>query len=115
MKNFVQPGDVVSVTAPANVSAGAGVLVGSLFGVAVNTALSGAAVEVATRGVFDMVKAGSQAWTQGVKVYWDDTAKNCTTAAAAGANKLIGVALAAVGSGAGETTGRVLLTGAFTI
>lgn len=113
MKNFVQPGYVISVTAPANVSAGAGVLVGSIFGVAVNTALSGAAVEIATRGVFDLTKAGSQAWTVGVRVYWDDTAKNCTTTA--GTNKLIGVAAAAVGSGAGETIGRVFLTAAFTI
>ena len=56
MKNFVQPGDVISVTAPASASAGAGVLVGSIFGVAVNTALSGAAVEIATRGVFDLTK-----------------------------------------------------------
>lgn len=115
MKNFVQPGEVVSVTAPADVASGAGVLVGSLFGVAVNSALSGAAVEVALTGVYDLVKAGSQAWTVGARIYWDDSAKNCTTAAAAGANKLIGVAMAAVGSGAGETTGRVLLTRAFTI
>lgn len=115
MKNFIQPGDVVSVTAPANVNAGAGVLVGSLFGVAVNTALPGAAVEVATRGAYDLAKAGSQAWTVGERIYWDDAAKNCTTAAAAGANKLIGVALAAVGSGAGETIGRVLLTAHFTL
>lgn len=113
MKNFVQRGDVISVTAPANVSAGAGVLVGSIFGVAVNTALSGAPVEIATRGVFDLTKAGSQAWTVGVRVYWDDTAKNCTTNAST--NKLIGVAVAAVGSGAGETIGRVLLTAAFTL
>lgn len=113
MKNFVQPGDVIGVTAPANVAAGAGVLVGSLFGVAVNTALSGAAVEVATRGVFDLAKAGSQAWSVGDRIYWDNTAKNCTTTA--GTNKLIGVAVAAVGSGAGETVGRVSLTAAFTI
>lgn len=113
MKNFIQPGDVISVTAPANVASGAGVLVGSLFGVAVNTALSAAAVEVATRGVFDLVKAGSQAWTVGARVYWDDTAKNCTTTAST--NKLIGVAAAATGAGAGETIGRVLLSAAFTL
>lgn len=113
MKTFVQPGDVVSVTAPANVNAGAGVLVGSLFGLAVNTALASAAVEIATRGVFDVTKAASQAWTVGARVYWDDTAKNFTTTAST--NKLVGVAMAAVGSGAGETTGRVLLTGAFTL
>jgi len=113
MKNFVQPGDVISVTAPANVASGAGVLVGSIFGVAVNTAVSGDAVEIAVTGVFDLTKAGTQAWAVGARIYWDDTAKNCTTTA--GTNKLIGVATAAVGSGAGETIGRVRLSAAFTL
>lgn len=111
MKNFVQPGDVVSVTAPANVDAGVGVLVGSLFGVAVNTALSGAAVEVATRGVFLMAKVTGNAWTQGQKLYWDDTAKAVT--GTVGTNKQVGVALIAAASG--DTTGTVLLSGAYTI
>ncbi|MES2753786.1 MAG: DUF2190 family protein [Pseudomonadota bacterium] len=111
MKNLVQMGDVISVTAPANVAAGAGVLVGSLFGVAVNTALAAAAVEVATRGVFDLAKATGAAWTQGVRLYWDDTAKNVTTTVST--NKLIGVAAQAQASG--DTVGRVLLSAAFTI
>ena len=113
MKNFVQMGDVVSVTAPYAVNAGAGCLVGSLFGVAVNTAAISAAVEVALRGVFDLAKAAGAAWTQGVRLYWDDAAKNVTTNAAAGANKLIGVAAQAQASG--DTTGRVILTNAFTL
>lgn len=115
MKNYIQPGDQMTVTAPATVASGAGVLVGSLFGVAVHDAASGSAVEIATTGVFDLAKAGSQAWTVGARIYWDDSAKVATTAAAAGANKLIGVAAAAVGSGADETVGRVRLTGAFTL
>lgn len=115
MKNFIQPGDVLSLTAPYAVVAGAGLLVGSIFGVAVSAAANGAAVETAVTGVFDLAKAGSQAWTVGARIYWDDAAKVCTTNAAAGANKLIGVAVAAVGSGAGETIGRVRLTAAFTL
>lgn len=113
MKNWVQPGDQVTVAAPYNVSAGGGALVGSLFGIAVNDALSGADVELATTGVFDMTKVGSQAWTVGARIYWDDSAKAATTTAST--NKLIGVAMTAVGSGAGETVGRVRLSGAFTI
>ncbi len=112
-KNYIEPGQAITVAAPYNVASGAGCLVGSLFGVAQTTVLSGATVEIVTQGVFDLVKVGSQAWTVGVRVYWDDSAKNCTTTAST--NKLIGVAVAAVGSGAGETTGRVLLTGAFTL
>lgn len=113
MKNFIQPGDVISVTAPYDVDSGNGCLVGSLFGVAQTDAVTGAAVEIATTGVYDLLKVGSQAWTVGVRVYWDDTNKHCTSTAST--HKLIGVAVAAVGSGAGETTGRVLLSGAFTI
>lgn len=113
MKNFVQNGRQVSVTAPYAVAAGAGVLVGSLFGVAVHAAAINDPVEIVTEGVYNLVKAGSQAWTQGARIYWDDSAKNCTTTA--GSNKLIGVAMAAVGSGAGETLGQVRLSGAFTL
>lgn len=115
MKNFIQDGDTLTVTAPYALSSGQGCLVGSIFGVACSDALISTEVEIKTGGVFDLVKAGTQAWTVGARIYWDDTAKNCTTNAAAGANKLIGVAVAAVGSGAGETIGRVRLTGAFTL
>ena len=107
MKNYVQPGDVVRVPAPADVLSGAGVLVGTLFGVAVHDALSGADVEIATTGVYDLPKAGSQAWTVGAAIYWVAASFHCSTTA--GANTLIGHAVAAVGSGAGETTGRVRL------
>lgn len=111
MDNFIQPGRVVTVAAPYDVVSGAGLLVGSLFGVAAYDALSTVNVEAVTEGVFNLKKAGSQAWTVGAKVYWDDTAKACTTTASG--NTLIGVATSAVGSGAGETTGSVRLNGSF--
>lgn len=113
MKNFVQAGDTLTLTAPYAVSSGAGALVGSLFGVATGDVANGAEGEFKTTGVFDLTKVGSQAWTVGARVYWDDTAKACTTTAST--NKLIGVAVAAVGSGAGETVGRVRLSAAFTL
>lgn len=115
MKNFVQNGDVLTVTAPYALSSGQGCLVGSIFGVACSDALISTEVEIQTEGVFDLTKVGSQAWSVGDRIYWDNTARAATTAAASGANKLIGVAIAAVGSGAGETTGRVRLTAAFTL
>lgn len=113
MKNYVQSGEVVDVPAPYALASGAGALVGSLFGVAQGAAVITANVSLVTVGVFDLPKAASQAWTIGVRVYWDDTAKACTTTAST--NKLIGVAVAAVGSGAGEIVGRVRLSGAMTI
>jgi len=115
MKNFVQEGDVITLAAPYTVVSGDGLLVGSIFGVATASAASGDAVETAVTGVFDLAKTASQAWTVGARIYWDDATKLCTTVAAAGANKLIGVALVAVGSGAGETIGRVRLSANFTI
>lgn len=110
MKNYVQPGDVITFTAGADIASGAGVLIGTLFGVATGDVANGAEGEAAVTGVFDLVKVGSQAWTVGAKVYWDNANSRCTTGASG--NTLIGVAAAAVGSGAGETVGRVRLNGA---
>jgi predicted RecA/RadA family phage recombinase len=109
MKNFIQPGDTIAVAAPysGGVASGNGVLVGTLFGVAVFAAAQNAMVEIRTEGVFDLPKAASQAWTVGALVYWDNTNRVCTTTASG--NTLIGKAVLAVGSGAGETIGRVRL------
>jgi predicted RecA/RadA family phage recombinase len=111
MKNYVQPGNTLTLTAPYAVTSGDGLLVGSIFGVAAGDAASGATVEAALTGVFDLTKIGSQAWTVGAKVYWDDTNKRCTTVATD--NTLIGVAVEAVAGGAGDTIGRVRLNGSF--
>ncbi|UFM64018.1 DUF2190 family protein [Paracoccus sp. MA] len=111
MKNYVQPGNTLTLTAPYAVTSGGGLLVGSIFGVAAGDAASGATVEAALTGVFDLTKIGSQAWTVGAKVYWDDTNKRCTTVATD--NTLIGVAVVAVAGGAGDTIGRVRLNGSF--
>lgn len=105
MRNFIQPGETLPLTAPYDVASGGGFLVGSLFSVAKSAALAGNPVEGTNEGVFDLAKAGGQAWTQGVKVYWDDAAKNVTTTAAG--NKLIGVATQAQASG--DAIGRVYL------
>ena len=111
MKNYVQPGATLTLTAPYAVTSGDGLLVGSIFGVAAGDAASGATVEAALTGVFDLTKIGSQAWTVGAKIYWDDTNKRCTTVATD--NTLIGVAVDAVAGGAGDTIGRVRLNGSF--
>lgn len=110
MKGFVQAGDTITVTAPAAVLSGRGVLLGSLFGIAISDAASGAQVTIYTEGIVDMLKVDSQAWTVGQLIYWDAAAGAATNVV--GTNKLIGVAILAVGSGAGLTTGRVRLSGA---
>ena len=111
MKNYVQPGNTLTLTAPHDVISGDGLLVGSIFGVASGAAAIAEPVETALVGVFDITKVGSQAWTVGAKVYWDDSNKRCTTVATD--NTLIGVAVEAVAGGAGDTIGRVRLNGSF--
>jgi predicted RecA/RadA family phage recombinase len=109
MKNFVMEGRTITLVAPYNVTSGQGLLVGSIFGVAAYDALSGANVETLLEGVGTLAKATGQAWTQGALIYWDNTAKNCTTTVAT--NKLIGVATDPALTG--DTVGNVRLNAAF--
>jgi len=109
MKNFVQQGENLTLPAPYAVNSGDGALIGSIFGVASTKAAIGEDTSFVREGVFTLPKPGAQAWAVGVKVYWDNAAKNVTTTSAG--NTLIGAAAGAVGNGAGETSGKVLLTG----
>ena len=109
MKNFVQVGNILTLPAPYAVASGDGALIGTIFGVAQKAAANGEDVAILVTGVFELPKAASQAWAVGAKVYWDNTAKVCTTTV--GTNTLIGAAVKAVGGTAGETTGTVRLNG----
>lgn len=109
MKNYVQPGDMITITAAAALLSGDGVLQGTLFGVAAGDIANGAEGEIQTVGVFTLPKIGAQAWTVGAAIYWDATNLRCTTTATG--NTLIGKAVVAVGSGAGEIVGTVRLDG----
>lgn len=104
-KNYVQAGETLTLLAPADVLSGAGVQVGNLFGIAQYDALSGAEVEVAMCGVFDIAKVSAQAWAAGDPIYWDNTAKLATTTAAA--NMPIGHAVLIAANP--SATGRVRL------
>lgn len=109
MKNFVQPGDTITVIAPVAVNSGDGLLIGALFGVAVATAAIGDTVEIVTTGVVDLPKA-AVAITQGAKLYWDNTAKNVTTTV--GTHTLIGCAI--VAAAIGDASVHVRLNGVVT-
>lgn len=111
MKNYIQGGEVLTVPAPATVLSGAGVLVGSLFGVACGDAASGADVEIRTTGVFELPKTAGAAWTVGQRLYWDDTAKSLTGTAST--HKL--VAIAVLPAASADTVGTARLTAAFTL
>lgn len=110
MKNFVQEGRSVSLTAPdGGVVSGQGILTGALFGIAQHSAAAGAPFECAVAGVFNINKSGSQAWTEGQLIYWENTLKLATNAGAG--NTLIGHAVKAVGSASTDVVGMVRLSG----
>lgn len=107
MKNYIQEGKTLTVTAISDVASGGGVLIGSLFGVAIGSAASGSSVTISRSGVFSLPKVEAQAWTVGDQIFWDDGDTTCTTASEG--NVLIGLAVAAAANP--TTTGTVALVG----
>jgi predicted RecA/RadA family phage recombinase len=105
MKNYVQEGKVLEVTAPYALSSGDGCKVGDIFGIAAADYLISAAAQIEVEGVFDIAK-DSSVFAQGADVYWDDSGKTATSTA--GSNILIGVAVVAALTGG--ATVRVKLT-----
>ena len=110
MKNFIGVGNRVTLTAAAVTTSGQAVLIGSLFGIAESAAVIGDPLVLMLNGIYDLPKTASQAWTVGQLIYWDVATSRVTNVVAT--NKLIGVAVLAVGAGAGEIIGRVRLTAA---
>lgn len=109
MRNYIQAGDTLTLTAPYDVISGAGALVGSIFGVASGAAVSGASVDLATVGVFTLPKTSALAISIGDRLYWDDTAKVVNKTAAG--NTLVGVAVSAAVNP--SSTVNVRLNGSF--
>ena len=107
MKNFIQSGKVVTVTAPANLVSGQGALVGAIFGVAANDAMQGAPVEILREGIFVLGAVTADTLATGDKVYWDNTAKRISKTATN--NVLVGAA--ATPKSGTETSATVLLDG----
>ncbi len=89
MKNFRQPGNVLTVTAPAAVVSGEVIVVGSLIGVAATDAASGAPVEIALDGVFDIPKAAEPV-AVGEPAYWDAAGPQATITPGTGSKPLMG-------------------------
>lgn len=111
MKNYIQKGEMLTLTAPYAVSSGGGALVGSIFGVAAADVANAAEGEFQVCGVFDLTRetGASSGFTAGTLIYWDNTNKRITKTSTA--NKLIGVAVKDAADG--DATGRVRLNGAF--
>ncbi len=110
-RSFIQSGDVLTFTAPTGgVVAGTGVMIGNQLVIPRTTAAQTLPFDGDVTGVHSHAKTASQAWAEGQAVYWDNTNKVFTTVATG--NTRAGIAVEAVGSGAGETTGKVRLNGA---
>jgi predicted RecA/RadA family phage recombinase len=100
MRNVVQPGHILTLTASRAVTSGQGMLRGATFGVALADVANGVPGEFALNGVFTLPKA-SGAISEGVIVYWDNTAFNVTTTASG--NTKIGVCANVGGRASGDT------------
>lgn len=97
MKNFIQNGNTITVTAVEDMTAGLPYKVGDLRGVAAHSALTGELCELVTEGVFELPKVSANVIGQGDKVYLSNSAAEMTTTATA--NFLFGIATEAAGNG----------------
>lgn len=76
MRNYIQEGDVLTLTPGAAVASGVGYLFGTgLFGVAVGDVANGVAGEFCTEGVIEIAKTSALAISVGDRLYWDATNK----------------------------------------
>ncbi len=107
MKNFVQPGDTLTITAPADATSGLPVIAGSIIGIAAGDAASGSPVDVVTTGVFSFDNVAADAFALGDTVYWSATSKLAT--ATTSGNSKLGVAVEA--AAASTATDNVRLSG----
>ena len=109
-KNFCQPGDTITLTAPAVTGCKSGdlIIVGAIAGVAAYDAAAGDEVEVTVTGVWALPKASGQI-TEGQRVFWDNTTNhNVVNASGAG---LFPIGVAVKEAGTNDTTCRVRLDG----
>jgi len=107
MKNYIQPGKILTLVAPYTVVSGAGAMVDAIFGVATVDVTSGSSGEFQIEGVFDLAKTSAQAWTLGQLIYWDNTNKRCDSSSAVGPE--IGVCTEVAANP--TSTGKVRLNG----
>jgi predicted RecA/RadA family phage recombinase len=106
MKNYIQEGDTLNFTANEAITAGQMILVTGVVGVAINDVASGAVGVLATKGVFEVAKEGTDAPSQGQILYYNATNKTATVTAST--NKVIGYAWTAAASG--DSTVQVRLS-----
>lgn len=109
MRNFVQRGDSIDVTAAAAVSSGGVVVIGSIIGVSNVDAEIGDSFALDVVGVFELPKTSALAIAVGDILYYD--AANKVVNKTSSGNTKIGVAVTAAANP--SPTVNVRLNGAF--
>lgn len=112
MRNAVQPGRVLDLTAPTGgVVSGQGYVIGAVFCVAGVSSAAGTKFAAKRVGVVQLAKLSTAVFAEGGLVSWDDTNKRCV---APGTGFFpIGAAVAAYGNG--TTSAQVVLNGTTTV
>lgn len=106
MKNFVQEGLSLDLTAPAGgVLAGKAVKIGAILAIPATNAAEGEPFAGWTEGVYEIDSNTGTGWVVGDVIYWDDTAKRFTKAVTD--NTKAGIAVEAKASAG--VTGKVKL------
>lgn len=97
-KNYVQEGKRVVYTVPADTTIASGdvVVIGSLVGVALTGGTTGADIDVALEGVWNLPKAAGTVIAQGDELFWSASTTKVTKTAT---DTPLGVAFAAAGNG----------------
>lgn len=92
MKTYKQGGKILTLTAPTGgVVSGTAYLIGTLVVIATETVAQTLPFEALVIGCVDVPKVVEEGWSEGLKIYWDDTAKKFTKVVAS--NPLVGVAV----------------------
>jgi predicted RecA/RadA family phage recombinase len=103
MKNFVKPGDVVTLIAPAALLSGQLFQSGTMVGIATSDAASGAQVETLVEGVVSLPKTAADAITQGQALK-----ALASGVVDAGGTILFGYAVSAAAAGSTTVTARLV-------
>lgn len=88
----IQEGDVINITAAADVKGGEVMAFGDRTGIVMNDASTGELVGLQLEGVFRVVAADADTVALGDTLYWDDGNAVATTNSNSGANKRLGYA-----------------------
>lgn len=111
-KNFIQPGNVITFTASANVASGSVVRIGQLLGVALADVANGKQGEAQITGVFRLPKVTTAVIPAGASLLWDASAgKFDANSATAASGDVLGAAVAVEAAGNGAADLAVRLTG----